>query len=257
MRVGFVQDIDRLNSLQGVCDGTLGGYNRCWHFWVNYLTARGQLDVLFLRGVPVIYARAIVANFVVWFAKSQCRSETQIAHTFSGTRYTFLKVGENADVFADSLVALAKRTFRETSRETLLRRLTGINGKIRMPACSAFLETLKGEQMVLASSFMFNFGVRLCNVGYDPKSKGKHAVRRRDIVFEDISGRRFNLPQYACYLRSISVWGDSLAMRARVKCLIVFYIAPRFVKRLGVQRYSVDEVNRSLSSWMSWSTGRC
>ena len=137
-----------------------------------------------------------------------------------------MKVGADASIFSDPLVVVAKKAFREYSRVTSERRLLGKgkkSGRPRLPACHAFLPVLKEWALeaglsdrergvrrasYLACVFMFNFGVRFSNVGHGGRIKDKHTVKRRDVVFEDVSGRRFNIPQYSLFLKELGCWGD-------------------------------------------------
>ena len=113
----------------------------------------------------------------------------------------------------------------------------------------------------LASVTMYNFGIRFCNAGYDSKVKGKHALRRRDVVFEDVSDRRFNIPQYHEFLVSEGVWADREAVRARIKCLVIFFHSSKVRKKIGrvevLGRRSIHEEQflEDLAMWILFDSG--
>ena len=162
-----------------------------------------------------------------------------------------MKVGADASIFSDPLVVVAKKSFREDSRVTSERRLLGKgkkSGRPRLPACHAFLPVLrewasekgltvrnKGVRRAsyLACAFMFNFGVRFSNVGCGGRIKDKHTVKRRDVVFEDESGRRFSIPQYAVLLKGLGCWGNREVIVKRVVCMVIFIHSLKVRKVVG------------------------
>jgi hypothetical protein len=94
------------------------------------------------------------------------------------------------------------------------------------------VERLKRAAVHLASVFMYKFGLRFGNVG-DSDNKGKHAIRRRDVVFEDLSGRRFNIPQYASFLKSVGCWTCRKSVKERVICVVVFIHSSKVWRKIG------------------------
>ena len=131
-------DIANLNEIQGVEMSTARNYERTWNWWLEFLRGRDQLDILFLRGVPLHSKRLIVVNFIVWMAKVAMRSEDQIFAILSGIRYQFVRRAEDVEIFCDDTIALAKRHFKESARVTSIRRLQG-GGRICLPVNYAVL----------------------------------------------------------------------------------------------------------------------
>jgi len=80
---------------------------------------------------------------------------------------------------------------------------------------------------------MFNFGVRFCSVGFGGKAKGKHAVKRQDVVFHDTSGRKFSTPQYASFLKELGTWGDKFKVLGRVGSMVTFTRSSKVRKVVG------------------------
>ena len=267
-------DLANLKRIRGISAGTKEGYKQAWPFWLAYLESRNQLQITFLSDLSLRVSRVIVANFVVWLAEVKLKSESQIKTIFSGLRNAFLSAGEDVTIFADPLISYAKRAFAEEPRDTSIRRLQGVNGKLRLPACFEFLRVLRdwalsshsidGQyrlMVYLASVTMYNFGLRFCNAGYDSKVKGKHAVRRRDVVFEDTSDRRFSIPQYHDFLVAEGIWGDREAVRTRIKCLVLFFHSSKVRKKVGrvevLGRRSSYESQflEDLSLWLLFDSG--
>jgi hypothetical protein len=267
-------DLSNLSRIQGVSSGTNDNYRRAWPWWVEFLDSRNQLHIVFLVDISLSVSRIIVANFIIWLAEVKSKSESQIKTIFSGLRSAFLRAGEDVSIFADPLISYTKRAFAENPRDTSIRRLQGLKGKLRLPACFEFLVVLRDWvrsspvndsqsrlMIYLASVTMYNFGLRFCNVGYDSKVKGKHALRRQDVVFEDISDRRFNIPQYYEFLMELGVWHDREAVKLRVTCLVIFFHSSKVRKKVGrvevLGRRSVHEIQllEDLAMWILFDSG--
>ena len=61
------------------------------------------------------------------------------------------------------------------------------------------INSMKRKLVMLASGVMFQYGVRFSNVGHDSQNKGKHSIRRSDVVFEVVSNRRFPILDYVAF----------------------------------------------------------
>ena len=267
-------DLDRVVQLKGVVKGTQDAYNRAWIFWVSFIKSRGQLDMLFLRGVPIFYARIVVANFVIWLSHERGRSEDQITAIFSGVRNQFLRVAEDVSIFSDPMIAFTKRSFKESVCDTSIRRLQ----RIRLPACYELLrvvkarskqlpanvsvtERMKRELVHRACIFMYNFGLRYCNVSSDSRSERVHAIRRCDVIVQDMSDRRFNIPQYYAFLQNLRIWGSQETVLSRVSCLVFFLHSSKVQKKVGrvevlARRCEYETVFLSeMVSWIFWESG--
>jgi hypothetical protein len=103
--------------------------------------------------------------------------------------------------------------------------------------------------------FCFNFATRFGNVGSDPTARGKHAIRRKDVVFEDVSNRRFNIPDYVVFLILEGVWPNVELILKRVTGLVVFIHSSKVRKKVGrvemLGRRSPEEI-LFLEELVSW-----
>ena len=211
------------------------------------MSSRNQLEILFLENVPICDRRIIMANFVSWLKRYANLSEARISSVMSAVRYFFLKAGADVSIFSDPLVSLVKKDLKETSRTSSIRRLVGKGA--RQPACFEFLahifewckeaiggklaEYLKRKCSYLACNFLFNFGARYGNVGYDQITQGEHAVKRCDVIFQDQSGRRFDIPQFFKFITDLGILEDTEAVVERVLLLIIYIHSSKVRKKVG------------------------
>ena len=70
-------------------------------------------------------------------------------------------------------------------------------------------------------------------MGWDKKTKGIHCVKRMDVIFEDISGRRFHIDDYIEFLKSINEWDNFENIFSRVICLVIFIHSSKVRKVIG------------------------
>ncbi len=77
--------------------------------------------------------------------------------------------------------------------------------------------------VAVTSCVMFNFGLRVSNVAHNSSSKGKHAIRRKHVIFEDICGRRFGIVDYVKFLKETNKWKD-FNSSSQVVCIVFFSI---------------------------------
>ena len=262
-------DLDELKGISGIEEGTSENYKRDWHFWPDFLAARDQLGYLFLDDLDTLDRSGLVSLFIIWLRKRIRCSDSKITRILSGVRYAFVKAGVNVSCLEEPLVRLAKKTGRESARDISIRTLH--SGDTKLPATFDFLLVLRawkeevelspGERSkrqcsFLASIFCFNFATRFGNVGNDPTAKGKHAIRRKDVVFEDVSNRRFNIPDYVEFLISEGVWPDVNLILGRIVGIVIFIHSSKVRKKVGrvevLGRRSPEEslFLEELASWI-------
>jgi hypothetical protein len=70
-------------------------------------------------------------------------------------------------------------------------------------------------------------------VAFGYKSQGEHAIRRSDIVFQDSSDRRFNIPQYFQFLSELKIENDRAAILARVDGMLIYLHSSKVRKKMG------------------------
>jgi len=122
-------------------------------------------------------------------------------------------------------------------------------------------ERMKRALIYRACVFMYNFGLRFCNVAYDGRSKENHAIRRCDVVFHDVSDRRFGVSQYFAFLVGLGLWGEKSKIIARVKYLVFFLHSSKVGKKVGrievLARRGEHEVQflEDMASWILWDSG--
>jgi hypothetical protein len=268
-------DLEVVNETVGVAGGTIKAYSRDGFLWTKFLSNRNQLEILFLENVPTRDQRVIMANFVSWLKRYANLSEARISSVMSAVRYFFLKAGVDVSIFSDPLVSLVKKDIKETSRTSSIRRLTGKGA--RQPACFEFLapildwcneaisgklaEYLKRKCAYLACNFLYNFGARYGNVGYDLLTGGEHAVKRCDILIQDQSGRRYNIPQFFKYITELGILEDTEAVVERVLLLVIYIHSSKVRKKVGriefLAKRSIHEEKylRMLVIWCLFESG--
>ena len=198
-------------------------------------------------------------------------------------RYAFIHARIYHECFSDPIISYAKKSYKESSRISSEKRLLGKHGgKLRLPANFDFLlkieewkdhnlnakgkkmtvaEILKRRCSYLACKFCYNFGTRFCNVGWDKKTKGIHCIKRMDIIFEDISGRRFHIDDYVEFLKSINIWDDFDKIYSRVICLVIFIHSSKVrkvigrVEVLGTRSCEESKFLRELILWILKNSG--
>ena len=106
-----------------------------------------------------------------------------------------MHVAEDVTIYADPMIVMANKAFRETARDSSVPRLE----RFRLPTGFEFLviireDSLKivmGDSVALrlkktliyrACVFMYNFGLRFCNASLDTADGEPHANRRCDVV---------------------------------------------------------------------------
>jgi hypothetical protein len=270
----LVGDLERVSQVRGIVNSTYDGYSKSWLSWPKFLEARNQLKILFFHGIPTPIQKIILANYVIWLGNVIKLSDAMIKSNLSAVRYAFVKAGADSSIFDDPLVRLTKKDFRESCRKTSQRRLQGIGGSTRQPACFSFLPkildwvresttfamSLLRKSAYLGCTVQFNYAARCCNVAYGPKTKDKHCLRRCDIVFQDSSDRRFNIPQYYEYLRSLKIEANKEAILGRCSGMVLYFHSSKVHKKVGrvefLGRRSKEE-SHFLDLMILWSLFDC
>ena len=269
-----------LQSITGVEDSTRACYEKYWHYWPSFLKLRGQLRFLYLDLLDKKGKTCLLSLFVMWLREHWECSDSKLDMVLSAVSYAFILAAQNVEIFSDPLVKKARKTNRASSRETSMKAFFGKSAKL--PATNEVLREIKKQAnwnsdgeceprqlavflrrraAYLACMFCFNFGSRFCNVGRDEKHKGKHAIRRCDVVIEDIDGLRYSIPDFVAFLVSKGVWhGRTPEWRraqlyVRVLALVVFIHSSKIRKKVGrveVLGRRTSEENEFLGELLEW-----
>jgi hypothetical protein len=264
-------DMDNLLTIKGIENSTKYNYDRSWHFWPDFLLGRSQIEFLFLKNLSDRGKRLLVALFIIWLNNFKGCSENKVATILSSIRNVFIKAGIDISPLSDPLSSLTKKTFQGSARDSSIKRLESSNTKL--PATFEFLTAIKswkdecgrhlraGDQSrrlctYVASKFCFNFATRFSNVGHVKINSDKHAIRRKDVVFEDISGRRFKIPDYVSFLKLEGIWPTLQSVLDRIVVIVIFIHSSKVRKKVGrvevLGRRSPEEVLflEELATWI-------
>ena len=276
-------DIDRLARIRPVAESTDTSYAHAWKLWHVFLTQRQQLYLLLLQHGTHYERKALVATFVLWLHDTYSYDKTRISGLLSGIRSAFLRLGEDASLFADDYVRTVLSSTRAPARVTSIRRMCS---HLRVPAPPVLLYDLRLEALshsattidnqrawgiCLSSTFLFNFGARYSNVGIDTAARGKHTIRRMDVVVQCINGHRYSVPDFYRWLHSKGyLLGGEDACIPTVDALIFYLHSSKVHKIEGrvevLSRSSLSDVTVAESyspsaflddmvRWIFWTSG--
>jgi hypothetical protein len=217
--------------------------------------------------------KLLVALFIVWLNNINGCSENKVTTILSSIRNVFIKAGIDISPLSDPLTSLTKKTYRVTARDSSIKKLESSNTKL--PATFEFLAIINswkddtahlkaGDQSrrlctYIASKFCYNFATRFSNVGHVKINSDKHAIRRKDVVFEDVNGRRYKIPDYVEFLKQERLWPSVRVILDRIVVIVIFIHSSKVRKKVGrveiLGRRSKDEIMflEELATWILFS----